>query len=88
MWEDKFNVPSDDAASSPHQSDGAIVEGPAELFGCLPQQHEALRVGNDLGGVEGLQTEKLKSIQVTVKKKKEEILTFYIQLKHVGWQSA
>ena len=54
----ELNVPSDDAASSPHQSDGSVVEGPAELFGCLPQQHEALRVGNDLGGVEGLQEKK------------------------------
>lgn len=53
----RLNVPSDDAASSPHQSDGTIVEGPTELFGCLPQQHEALRVGNNLGGIEGLQTE-------------------------------
>lgn len=58
----KLNVPSDDAASSPHQSDGAVVEGPAELFGCLPQQHEALRVGNDLGGVEGLQRKKKQGI--------------------------
>lgn len=30
-------VPSDDAASSPHQSDGAVVEGPAEFFGRLSQ---------------------------------------------------
>lgn len=51
-------APSDDAASSPHQGDGAVVERPAELFGRLPQQHEALRVGNDLGGVESLQKQK------------------------------
>lgn len=50
-------VPSDDAASSPHESDGAVVEGPVELFGRLSQQHESLRVGNDLGRVESLQTQ-------------------------------
>lgn len=48
------NEPSDDAATSPHQSDGTVVEGPAELFGRLPQQHEALSVGDDLRGVKGL----------------------------------
>ena len=52
-------VPSNDAASSPHQSNPPIVEGPAKLFGCLPQQHEALRIGNDLGSVEGLERENL-----------------------------
>lgn len=60
----KLHVPSDDAASPPHQSDGTIVEGPAELFGCLTQQHEALCVGNDLGGVEGLQRNKNKESMV------------------------
>lgn len=50
----RWNQPSDDAAASPHQSDGAVVEGPAELDGRLPQQHEALSVGDDLGCVEGL----------------------------------
>lgn len=50
--------PSNDAASSPHQGDGAVVERPAELFGCLPQQHEALSVGNDLGGVQSLEKKK------------------------------
>lgn len=50
------NEPPDNAAASPHQSDGAVVQGPAELFGRLPQQHEALSVGDDLGGVEGLRT--------------------------------
>ena len=50
-------APSDDAASSPHQSDRAVVQGPAELFSRLPQQHEALRIGDDLGGVEGLERE-------------------------------
>lgn len=48
------NKPSDDAAAPPHESDGAVVQGPAELFGRLPQQHEALSVGDDLRGVEGL----------------------------------
>lgn len=49
-------VPPDDAASSPHQSDGAVVEGPAEFFGRLSQQHETLCVGNDLGCIKSLQT--------------------------------
>lgn len=47
-------LPSDDAAPSPHQSDGAIVEAPAKLFGSLSQQHETLGVRDDLGGIEGL----------------------------------
>ncbi|MEQ2178135.1 hypothetical protein GOODEAATRI_010827 [Goodea atripinnis] len=51
-------APSDDAASSPHQGDGAVVERPAELSGCLPQQHEALSVRNDLGGIESLEKQK------------------------------
>lgn len=55
-WGHTGAVPSDDAASSPHQSDGAVVEGPAELFGRLSQQHETLRVGNDLGCIKSLQT--------------------------------
>lgn len=46
--------PSDDAAAPPHQGDAAIVEGPAEFGGRLSQQHEALGVRDDLGGVEGL----------------------------------
>ena len=48
--------PADDAAPSPHQGDGAVVQGPAELFGRLPEEHEALCVRDDLGGVEGLRT--------------------------------
>lgn len=55
-WGHPGAVPSDNAASSPHQSDGAVVEGPAELFGRLSQQHETLRVGNDLGCIKSLQT--------------------------------
>lgn len=47
-------VPPDDAAPPPHQSDGAVVQRPAELFGRLPQQHEALSVRDDLGGVKSL----------------------------------
>ncbi len=59
MRHTRLNIPSDDAASSPHERDGAVVQGPAEFLGCLPQQHKALCVGNDLGGVEGLQRDTL-----------------------------
>lgn len=48
------NKPSNDTAASPHQSNGAVVEGPAKLYGRLPQQHEALSVGDDLRCIEGL----------------------------------
>lgn len=54
----RLNAPSNDAASSPHQGNPPIVEGPAELFGCLSQEHEPLSIRNDLGGVEGLKGEK------------------------------
>lgn len=57
---------SDDAASSPHQCDRAVVKGPAKLYGCLSQQHEALCVGDDLGGVEGLEDKKDYSVIVTM----------------------
>lgn len=50
----RAKVPSNDAASSPHQGDRTIVERPAKLVGCLAQQHESLRVGNDLGRIQGL----------------------------------
>lgn len=47
--------PADDAAAPPHQGDAAVVEGPAEFGGRLSQQHEALSVRDDLGGIEGLE---------------------------------
>lgn len=50
-------LPSDDAAPSPHQGNAAIVEGPAKLSGCLSEQHKALSVGNDLGSIEGLESD-------------------------------
>lgn len=58
------NKPSDDAAASPHQSDGAVVEGPAKLYGRLPQQHEALSVGDDLWCVEGLRKNQRKGWKI------------------------
>jgi len=48
-------APADDAASSPHEGDGSVVEGPAQLLGGLPEEHEALGVGDDLGGVQALE---------------------------------
>lgn len=70
MWEyctrvKGFGVPSDDAASPPHQGDGAVVEGPAELFGGLSQQHEPLRVGDDLGSVKSLRTQTHAAFHIT-----------------------
>lgn len=56
-------VPPDDAAAPPHQSDGAVVQRPAELLGRLPQQHEALSVRNDLGGVKSLDKQKRDAFQ-------------------------
>ncbi len=49
-----FPSPPDDAAAPPHKGDATVVEVPVVYLGCLPQQHEALSVGDDLGGVEGL----------------------------------
>lgn len=50
-------LPSDDAAPSPHQGNAAIIEGPAKLSGCLSEQHKALGVGDDLGSIEGLESD-------------------------------
>lgn len=45
---------ADDAATTPHESNGGLVELPAVLLGSLLHEHEALGVGDDLGGVQGL----------------------------------
>ena len=45
---------ADDAAAAPHEGDGWLVELPLVLLGRLLHEHEALGVGDDLGGVEGL----------------------------------
>ncbi|KAH3659573.1 hypothetical protein OGATHE_005618 [Ogataea polymorpha] len=45
---------SDDASSSPHQSDGWEVELPVVFLCGLSDQHESLGVRDDLGGVQGL----------------------------------
>ena len=45
---------ADDAAGAPHQGDAAVVEIPVVLLGGLAQQHETLRVGDDLGGQQRL----------------------------------
>ena len=44
----------DDAAAPPHEGDPAVVELPAKVGRRLSQQHEALGVRHDLGGVQGL----------------------------------
>ena len=45
-------VPSNDAATSPHEGDASVVELPTELLGRFPHQHESLSVRYDFGGVE------------------------------------
>ncbi|KAI6770536.1 hypothetical protein HG530_005165 [Fusarium avenaceum] len=45
---------SDDAATSPHEGDGRLVELPVELASGLLHEHEALGVGDDLGSVKSL----------------------------------
>ena len=44
----------DDTASPPHEGNASVVEVPPELLSGLPEKHEALCVGHDLAGVEGL----------------------------------
>ena len=46
------NARADDAAAAPHQRDAAVVQVPAVLLGRRAHQHVALRVGDDLRGVE------------------------------------
>ena len=46
--------PANDAASTPHECDAAVVEIPAVDLGRLAEQHEALGIGDDLGGIECL----------------------------------
>ena len=46
--------PPNDAAPAPHECDASVVESPVELVGCLPQQHEALCVRDDLARVQRL----------------------------------
>ena len=45
---------SDDAAATPHQGNPAIVQFPIVFFCGRPQQHVALRVGHNFGGIECL----------------------------------
>lgn len=45
---------ADNASSAPHEGDGWLVELPLVLLGGLLHEHEALGVGDDLGGVKGL----------------------------------
>ena len=47
-------LPADNAPSSPHQSDGPIVQLPVVYLSGLPQQHEPLGVRNNLGGIQSL----------------------------------
>lgn len=45
---------ADDAATTPHEGNGGLVQLPAVLLGGLLDQHEALGVRDDLGSVETL----------------------------------
>ncbi len=47
-------VSPDDAPSPPHERDAAVVQVPLVFSGGFAEQHEALRVRHDLGGVQGL----------------------------------
>ena len=54
MYVCMYNVPADDTTPPPHECDAAIVEVPAVDLGSLAEQHEALGVGDYLGGIESL----------------------------------
>lgn len=45
---------TDNATTTPHESDGWVVQLPAILLSSLPDEHKALGVGDDLRGIEGL----------------------------------
>jgi len=45
---------SDDASSTPHESDTGVVEGPLVLSGSLTHKHESLSVRDNLGSVKSL----------------------------------
>ena len=45
---------SDNATTTPHESDRGVVELPVVLLGSLAHEHEALGVRDNLGGVESL----------------------------------
>lgn len=45
---------TDNATTTPHESDGWVVQLPAVLLSSLPDEHKALGVGDDLRGIEGL----------------------------------
>ena len=47
---------SDDAPPTPHEGNGPVVELPAVALGRFPEQHEALGIADDLGGIQGLRT--------------------------------
>ena len=47
---------SDDAPPAPHEGNGPVVELPAVALGRFPEQHEALSIADDLGGIQGLRT--------------------------------
>lgn len=45
---------ADNAATTPHEGNGGLVELPAVLLGGVLDEHEALGVGDDLGGIQSL----------------------------------
>lgn len=58
---------ADDAATTPHEGNGGLVQLPAVLLSGLLDEHEALGVGDDLRGVEGLLQVIDESLLVTFK---------------------
>lgn len=45
---------ADDTATTPHEGNGRLVKLPAVLAGSLLDEHEALGIGDDLRGIQGL----------------------------------
>lgn len=48
------HTPSNDTASSPHQSDSSKVKLPSQVFGSFSHQHKALGIGHYLRGIQCL----------------------------------
>lgn len=59
-------LPSNDAASSPHQSNATHVQFPFHLFCRFPHQHKALCVGNDFRCIEGLKAKREKKAKLHI----------------------
>ena len=54
MARDHLFLPADNAPSSPHQCNGAIVQFPSVTFGSLTEKHEPLGIRHNLGSIKSL----------------------------------